>query len=82
MKKLAITTDTILVEIKGEEVELNGIFKDGEAKLLDDNGKRYVMTYPKADTLTKRQINAIENYTNRDLEEYFEVALKYGKLVK
>lgn len=82
MKKLGITTDTILVDIKGEEVALTGIFKDGEAKLLDDNGKRYVMTYPVADKLTKRQINAIEDYTGRDLEEYFEVALKYGKLIK
>lgn len=80
MKKLRSTSDTIIINIKGEEVYLTGTFNDGYASLTDDEGKNYFMTYPKASEITDKMKKAIEKYTCRDLEEYQEVALKYGKL--
>lgn len=80
MKKLRITSDTIIINIKGEEVYLTGTFNDGYASLTDDYGKNYFMTYPKVSEITDKMKKAIEKYTCRDLEEYKEVALKYGKL--
>lgn len=82
IKPLAVTTDSILIEVKGEEKEFNGTFHDGYAYLIGEDGKMYYMTYPKRDEITPKQKLAIEEYTGRDLEEYFEVALKYGKLAK
>lgn len=80
-KRLIETTDTILVENnKGEEVELTGTFRDGYAILTDEEGKTAIMTYPKYDELSVSKIRSIEEYTDRDLEEYFEIALKYGKV--
>ena len=73
MKTLGITTDTIL---------LTGKFYNGYAFLTDEQGKQHFMTYPKAETLTPRMVETIEDYTGRDLEENFEVALKYGKVQK
>lgn len=82
MKTLGITTDTILIDVKGEEVALTGKFYNGYAFLTDEQGKQHFMTYPKAETLTPRMVETIEDYTGRDLEENFEVALKYGKVQK
>lgn len=80
-KRLIETTDTILVENnKGEEVELTGTFRDGYAILTDEEGKTAIMTYPKYDDLSASKIRSIEEYTSRELEEYFEIALKYGKI--
>lgn len=76
------TNDTILIEINGEEAELTGTFKDGHANLTDVYGCTYKMTYPKFAELSTRRKEAIEDYINRPVECYYDIALKYGKLRK
>jgi len=76
------TNDTILIEINGEEIGLTGLFKDGQANLTDDYGCTYKMTYPKFAELSPRRKEAIEDYTDRPVECYYDIALKYGKLRK
>lgn len=80
MATLRSYSDTIIVTIKGKELYLTGTFKNGYAVLTDEDGKFYFMTYPKESEITEKMRKSIQSYTGRKLEDYYEVALKYGKL--
>ena len=72
LKKLGYTF------VDGEcEVEME--FYDGEAYATDGTG--LMLTYPKMEELTERQIDAICDYTGiYDSINQYDVAMKYGKV--
>lgn len=82
-KSLLEYEDNILVEVDGEERGFYGRFKDGYALLKDCKTRENVpMYYPHVEDLTSEMIAEIEEYTGRPLENYFQIADKYGELAK
>ena len=82
-KSLSEYEDTILVEVDGEERGFYGRFKDGYALLKDcETRENATMYYPHVEDLTPEMIATIEEYTGRSLEDYFQIAVKYGELVE
>lgn len=76
--------DSIVIE--GEDGELkhyHGTFNDGYAILTDDEtGETATLFYPLLGDLTQEQVRAIEEYSRRPLSEYYQIAVKYGKIEK
>ena len=74
--------DSIVIE--GEDGELkhyHGTFNDGYAILTDDEtGDTATLFYPLLGDLTLEQVRAIEEYTGRPISEYYQIAVKYGKI--
>ena len=80
-KKLFETEDEIIVtDKKGNEIYLEGKFMDGEADLKDENGNPVKMRYPKYSELTGAQIEEIEDFCDRSLMEYQQVAMVFGEV--
>lgn len=72
-------SDTIILE---DGKEYYGTFRDGHALLTEvdvDKENAVLLTYPHLEDLTLEQIHEIEDYTGRQLTEYFQIAVKYGK---
>ncbi len=82
--KLQEYADSIVIE--GEDGELkhyHGTFNDGYAILTDDEtGDTATLFYPLLGDLTTEQVRAIEEYTGRRISEYYQIAVKYGKIEK
>lgn len=84
--KLEETEDIIEIELDGKPTEFLGDFMDGKADLtLYDEynprfGEEFTLVYPTVVSLADEQIEEIEEYCGRPLEEYFQIALKYGEL--
>ncbi len=76
--------DSIVIE--GEDGKLkhyHGTFNDGYAILTDDEtGETATLFYPLLGDLTQEQVRAIEEYSRRPLSEYYQIAVKYGKIEK
>lgn len=74
-------SDSMIVDVDGEERSFCGWFRDGHALLKDDEtGENVPMFYPYADNLTPEMVAEIEEYTGRPLKEYYQIAVKYGKI--
>ena len=73
-------SDTIILE-NGKHYF--GTFFDGHALLTeDDTNNTALLTYPYLEDLTTEQVREIEEYTGRPLAEYYQVAVKYGKIAQ
>ena len=79
-EELTVTPNgQILIEVGGKMSSYHGTFWDGHALVRKDGCKtNKALFYPLYDDLTPEMIAEVEEYTGRPLEEYLQIAIKYG----